>query len=148
LYKESSFVHRSFGFLAASVFAVLLPLSASAQIAPHETVKGELRGIQDLSNSGQIGTAAFFAEGLSTRVQVTMRGVRAGRIEPLAIIRGKSCDEIEPTLGWYLNPLTQNTSTTLIPTTLVKVLSGNYVIVAHADDKVPGHNVACGELAL
>jgi len=141
-------MHRALALFVAPFLAALFPVSALAQIAPSDSGAGDLRGIQDLNNSGQIGTATFFSVGNSTRVMVKMRGVREGRIEPLAIIRGKSCDAIQPALGWYLTPLVQNTSTTVIPAAISKVLSGNYVLVAHADDRVPGHNVACGELFL
>lgn len=132
--------------IAGLLLAAALPLSALAQIAPTDHGVGESRGIQDINNSGQIGSATFLDVEGGTNVIVHMRGVRAGRIEPLAILRGKRCEAIEPIIGWTLNPLIAGKSTTTIPAPLSKIFSGNYVVVVHADDHVSGHNVACGSL--
>ena len=131
---------------AAALMVTALPFHAGAQIAPTDTGAGELRGMQDINNSGQVGSATFFPDPKGTKVEVRVRGMREGRIEPLAILRGKSCETVEPTLGWTLAPLIEGRSVTVIAAPIAKVLSGNYVIIAHADDHVSGHNLSCGEL--
>ncbi len=132
--------------MLAALFLSALPLGAGAQMAIGDPGPGEVRGIQDLNNSGQIGTARFVPEAKGTRVIVKIRGVRPGRIQPLAILRGKNCEALEPTVGWTLPPIINGESNAVVMAPASKILSGNYVIVAHADDNVPGHNLACGQL--
>ena len=141
---------RLFSSVAAAAVvasAALTPMTgARAQIAPDDSGAGFQRGVAELRASGQVGTVTLHHEGNGTQVIVELAGVPSGRVEPVAIVRGKSCRKLEQ-VGWVLKPITDETqSSTHVDAPISRLTSGNYVLVVHADDKVAGHNVACGEL--
>jgi hypothetical protein len=119
---------------------------ARAQIAPDDSGAGTKRGVQELNNSGQVGTVTLFRRGRSTLVVIELHSVPAGRIEPAHIHRGQACDSLDPKPAFGLAPVVNGVSRTIVQYPEDKLLSGNYSVNVHASDKQLAHYVACGHL--
>ena len=120
---------------------------ALAQIAPDDSGAGTKRGIQELNNSGQVGTVTLFRHGDNkTLVVIELHSVPAGRREPAHIHRGQSCDNIDPKPAFGLAPVVNGISRTIVEYPEDKLLSGNYSVNVHASDTQLSHYVACGHL--
>ena len=78
---------------------------------------------------------------------LNIKGAPAGH-ELSHIHRGKGCDdpvEINPTPAYALHDVVGGRSRTVVPVPEAKLLSGNYVVIVHANAKgVP--YVSCGQL--
>jgi hypothetical protein len=120
--------------------------SAHAQIAPDDSGAGIKRGMQELNNSGQVGTVTLFRRGQNTLVVIDLHSVPAGRREPAHIHRAKDCETIDPKPAFGLAPVVNGMSRTLVQYSEDKLLSGNYSVNVHASDKDLGHYVSCGHL--
>ncbi len=118
--------------IVAAFFATALPVLA--QIAPGDTGAGVERGVQQLDQSGQVGTVTLFNGGSSTRVVLNIHGEPAGRVEAAHIHRGKGCGpgQIDPKPVYPLNNVVGGHSATSVSATEDKLLSGNYVVIIHA----------------
>jgi hypothetical protein len=119
---------------------------AFAQIAPDDTGAGTKRGMQEVNNSGQVGTVTLFHRGQSTLVVIELHSVPAGHREPAHIHRGQSCDNIDPKPAFGLAPVVNGVSRTIVHYPEDKLLSGNYSVNVHASDSNLGHYVSCGHL--
>jgi hypothetical protein len=117
-----------------------------AQIAPDDTGAGTKRGIQQLNNSGQVGTVTLFRRGQSTRVVIELHSVPAGRREPAHIHRGRDCESLDPKPAFGLADVVNGVSRTIVQYPEDKLLSGNYSVNVHASDQDLGHYLACGHL--
>jgi hypothetical protein len=132
----------------ALVGALLLACSpAWAQVDPNDPLGlGVQRGIQELNNSGQVGTVTLFHRGQKTFVDVTMHGVPPGKGERVGIYRIASCSfPVGATPGYALEDLHNARSRTLVHASVDKLLSGNYSVVVRSQLK-PDHLFACGQL--
>jgi hypothetical protein len=132
--------------LALAASAGLAGSGAQAQIAPDDTGAGTKRGIQEVNNSGQVGTVTLFRRGESTLVVIELHSVPAGHREPAHIHRGRDCDNLDPKPAFGLAPVVNGTSRTIVQYPEDKLLSGNYSVNVHASDKDLSHYVACGHL--
>ncbi|MGH7715889.1 MAG: hypothetical protein ACREML_07815, partial [Vulcanimicrobiaceae bacterium] len=118
--------------IVAAFLATALPVLA--QMAPGDTGAGVQRGIQQLNQSGQVGSVTVFHGGASSRVVIDIHGEPAGRVEAAHIHRGKGCGpgQIDPTPVYALNNVVGGHSATSVKAPEDKLLSGNYVVIIHA----------------
>ena len=128
----------SLGFTAAAV----------AQIAPDDSGAGTRLGIQEMNNSGQVGSVTLFQRegGQKTLVVVRVVSEPTDRREPAHIHRGKDCNDVNPKPAFGLAPVVNGTSRTLVQYPESRLLSGNYVVIVHAADSQLAHYVSCGQL--
>jgi Cu/Zn superoxide dismutase len=133
--------------LLAAAFAAALTLggSASAQIAPNDSGAGFQLGVQQLNNSGQIGSVTLFRRGQKTLVSVTLHGA-AGKPEAVTIHRGSDCEQVSATAAYRLNDLVDGRGATLVEAPQEKLLSGNYSLLVYGGTSANSHAVACGHL--
>ncbi len=92
------------------------------------------------------GTAVLTAEGASTRVVVSLKGVPKGRVEPIHIHEGV-CGHINPAPKWPLKSLMDGKSETVVPVSLEDLLKGKYAINVHESSRDIAVYVACGNIA-
>jgi len=118
--------------IVAAFLATALPVLA--QMAPGDTGAGVQRGIQQLDQSGQVGTVTLFNGGGRTRVVLNIHGEPRGRVEAAHIHRGKGCDpsQIDPKPVYPLNNVVNGRSASTVNAPEDKLLSGNYVVIVHA----------------
>jgi len=129
--------------LLAAIFAIALTLGgvASAQ----DSGSGFKLGIQELNNSGQIGSVTLFRRGAKTLVSIVVDGA-PGKPEAVTIHRGADCDTVSASAVWRLNDITHGRGATLVDATPSKLLSGNYSVLVYAGTTPNSHAVACGHL--
>ena len=135
--------------VVAALAAVLLTTAAaSAQSYPGDPGVGMERGIEQVNNSGQVGTATVFHAGPSaSRVSVVLKGTPPGRVQSVRIYRGQSCEEFTPGgPAYFLNDLKNGVSNSLVKLPEEKLLSGNYNVVVFSSDKAGAGATACGHL--
>jgi len=118
--------------IAAAFLTTALPVLA--QMAPGDTGAGTERGVQQLNQSGQVGTVTLFNGGGSTHVVLNIHGEPGGRVEAAHIHRGKGCGpgQIDPTPVYPLNNVVGGHSSSSVNASEDKLLSGNYVVIIHA----------------
>ncbi|HZO93762.1 MAG TPA: hypothetical protein VFB22_08315 [Candidatus Baltobacteraceae bacterium] len=121
-----------------------VPGRASAQSYPDDNGAGAERGIEQLNNSGQVGTATLFAHGLDALVFVRIHG--AERPESVRILRGPDCDALAPMPAFVLSDVHGGVSRSLVHVSLRRLLSGNYNVVVFASTAMHAGVTACGHL--
>jgi hypothetical protein len=107
---------------------------------------GTQRGVQELNNSGQTGYVTLFGAGNGTRVVTSLEGTLPGRVQTVAIQRGKSCDAIQPGIVARSTDLAHGISRGVVPMAQSRLLSGNYVVVVYSNNTPGARQVACGYL--
>lgn len=132
--------------LAAVLVTLTLGATALAQIDPDDSGAGTKLGLAQQNNSGQPGTVTLFSRGKSTLVVVNLVGEPPGRSEPAHIHRGHDCASLDPKPAFGLAPIVNGVSRTLVKAPESRLLSGNYVVNAHASAQNIPHYVSCGEL--
>jgi len=132
--------------LAALIALALTTSAALAQSYPGDTGAGVQRGIQQLNNSGEIGTVTLFGAGTGTHVVVELHGT-PGRAQAVKLVRGASCDDLAGgTPAYVLSDVANGHSATLVKATVNKLLSGNYNVVVLASNRANARASACGHL--
>jgi hypothetical protein len=129
--------------IAVLVAALLTTAAAYAQPDPGA---GEQRGIEQLNNSGQVGTATLFRRGTSTRVVVDLHGTEPGRTQSVRIYRGPSCDDLASKPEYFLTDMRSGRSVSTVNAPEEKLLSGNYNVVVFSSNTAGAHSTACGHL--
>jgi len=137
---------RVSAFALALATSLGFAASAVAQIAPDDSGAGTRLGIQEMNNSGQVGSVTLFTRGASTLVVVRLTAEALGRREPAHIHRGKDCTDVDPKPAFGLAPVVNGTSRTIVHYPESRLLSGNYVVIVHASDSQMTHYVSCGQL--
>ncbi|MBV9407950.1 MAG: hypothetical protein JO164_03950 [Candidatus Eremiobacteraeota bacterium] len=134
--------------VAALAAALLTTAAASAQPYPGDPSVGVERGIEEVNNSGQVGTATLFHAGpRATRVNVVLKGTLPGRVQSVRIYRGQSCEEFTPGgPAYFLNDMKNGVSNSVVKLPEEKLLSGNYNVVIFSSDKAGAGATACGHL--
>ena len=132
--------------IATLVAALLTGAVASAQSYPGDPGAGTERGIQELNNSGQVGTVTLFRRDPNTRVVVVLHGVPDGRVESVRVYRGPSCDDLVTTPAYFLTDLKNGLSASLLKAPEPKLLSGNYNVVFFSSTLPGARATACGHL--
>lgn len=121
-------------------------VTAFAQISPGDSGAGTQLGMQQLNNSGEIGTVALYAHGANTQVVIDLKGEPEGRSQPAHIHRGKDCATLDPKPAYPLKDVVNGKSSTLVKMPMDKLLSGNYGVNVHLSAKAIPHYVSCGSL--
>ncbi|HEX3464774.1 MAG TPA: hypothetical protein VHS78_12075 [Candidatus Elarobacter sp.] len=134
------------GPIAALAAALLMTAAASAQPYPGDPGAGDQRGVQQLNNSGQVGTATLFRRGASTRVVVELHGTEPGRVQSVRIYRGPSCDDLTGKPQYFLTDMRAGRSVSTVPVPEEKLLSGNYNVVVFSSNQAGARSTACGHL--
>jgi hypothetical protein len=130
--------------LAAITAALLTTTAAAAQSYPGDPGLGVQRGIEQLNNSGQVGSVTVFSGAMGARVLVQVHG--AGRPESVRIVRGSSCENVTATPSYVLSDLHAGVSRTVVHIDESRLLSGNYNVVVFGSTAGRGPMVACGHL--
>jgi opacity protein-like surface antigen len=133
---------------AALAAALLTTAAASAQSYPGDPGAGVERGIEEVNNSGQVGTVTLFNAGLAAaRVHVELHGTIPGRVQSVRIYRGKSCEDFNPGgPAYYLNDMKNGVSNSVVKLPEEKLLSGNYNVVVFSSNLAGARATACGHL--
>ncbi|MDB5043108.1 MAG: hypothetical protein JWN27_3834 [Candidatus Eremiobacteraeota bacterium] len=131
---------------AAVVAALVTSAAASAQSYPGDPGAGTERGVEQVNNSGQVGTVTLFRRDAATRIQVALHGVSDGRLESVRIYRGPSCADLQPRPTYFLADLKNGVSRSSIGVTEDRLLSGNYNVVVFSNNHAGAQTVACGHL--
>lgn len=122
------------------------PVAAFAQISPGDSGAGTQLGMQQLNNSGEIGTVTLYGHGAKTQVVIDLKGEPAGRSQPAHIHRGHDCASINPKPTYALKNVVNGHSSTLVNAPMARLLSGNYAVNVHLSPQNIPHYVACGAL--
>jgi hypothetical protein len=107
---------------------------------------GVQRGVMELNNSGQNGFVTLFDHGATTHVVTQLKGTTPGRVQLVAVQRGKMCNAVTPGIVARSADMHSGMSRGDVMMEQSRLLSGNYVIVVYSSN-VPGMRmVACGRL--
>jgi len=131
-----------------AVLAIALTLGgvASAQIDPTDTGAGDKVGMQELNNSGQIGSVTLFGHGATTSVVIAIDGVPGGKVQAATIHRGKDCDTVDPKAVVRLTDLKGGRGRTIVKMPESRLMSDNYSVLVYANTNPNAHAVSCGHL--
>jgi hypothetical protein len=132
--------------IAVLVAALLTTAVASAQSYPDDPGVGVERGVEQLNNSGQVGTVTLFSRNPNTRIVVVLHGTQEGRAESVRIYRGPSCDDLVTAPTYELVDLKNGLSTSTVKSPEAKLLSGNYNVVVFSSTAAGARTTACGHL--
>ncbi len=132
---------------AVLAIALLTTAGASAQSYPGDPGLGTERGIEQVNNSGQVGTLTLFNRGASTSVVVDLQGTPPGRAQSVRLYRGPSCDDLGTSgPAYYLNDMRNGRSVSVVKAPEQKLLSGNYNLVVFSSNAAGARATACGHL--
>jgi hypothetical protein len=133
--------------VGALIAALLTTAAASAQSYPGDPGAGVERGIEQVNNSGQVGTVTLFNAGPNTRAVVILHGTSPGRVQSVRVYRGPSCDDLG-TSGpvYFLSDMKNGRSSSIVKAPEDKLLSGNYNVVVFSSNQRGARAVACGHL--
>jgi hypothetical protein len=132
--------------VAALAAALLTTTAAFGQSYPGDPGTGEQRGIEQVNNSGQVGTVTLFRRDAKTRVVVELHGTPAGRAQSVRIYRGPSCDDLGSKPQYYLTDMRNGASVSTVSAPEDKLLSGNYNVVIFSANQAGARATACGHL--
>jgi len=135
-----------FGLVAAAVLLTGAPALAQAPPGGVPLGAGLQRGVESLNNSGQSGFVTLFEAGAQTRIVTALEGTLPGRVQTVAIQRGKTCEGIQPGLVARSTDMTHGISRGTVAMTEDRLLSGNYVVVVYSTNTPGARMVACGQL--
>src|SRR5471032_2557399 len=85
-----------FSLAAAALLLSSAPALAQAPPGGVPLGAGLQRGVMGLNNSGQTGFVTLFNQGGQTRLVTALEGTMPGRVQTVAVRRGKTCDSISP----------------------------------------------------
>jgi len=134
---------------AATVAALLLSSTPAGAQAPPGGVPvgaGLQRGVEAINNSGQTGFVTLFEQGARTRLVTALEGTLRGRVQTVAIQRGKACDAIRPGIVARSADMRNGMSRGSVPMAEGRLVSGNYVVVVYSNNRAGARPVACGLL--
>lgn len=132
---------------AAALTAILACVPVLAQVVPGDFGAGQERGLQEMNNSGEVGTATVYDRGPATSIVINLKGQPAGRRQPAHLHRGKACDSsVDPKPAYPLNDVVNGRSSSGVDLPVGRVLSGNYVVIVHASAQNMNRYVSCGQL--
>ncbi|HEX3550485.1 MAG TPA: hypothetical protein VHT53_08920 [Candidatus Elarobacter sp.] len=120
---------------------------ALAQSYPGDPGVGVQRGMEQLNNSGQVGTATLYNAGAGTRVVVELHGTAPGRTQSVRIYRGPSCDDVGTSgPAYFLSDMRNGRSSSVVKAPESTLLSGNYNVVVFSSAQAGARATACGHL--
>ncbi|HEY4438935.1 MAG TPA: hypothetical protein VGN14_00685 [Candidatus Elarobacter sp.] len=130
---------------AALGIVVLSATAAAAQSYPGDSGAGVQRGVEQVNNSGQVGTVTLFRGGVTTRVEIALQGTTA-KPESVRIYRGPSCADLSARPVFVLADVKNGISRSSIAASADTLLSGNYDVVIFANNRAGARAAACGHL--
>ena len=134
-------------FAATLAFALFTAAAASAQSYPDDPGVGEERGVEQVNNSGQVGTVTLFRRGPNTSVVVDLKGTDPGRVQSVRIYRGASCEDLNPGRpAYFLHDMRNGRSVSVVKAPEDKLLSGNYNLVVFSSNTAGARGTGCGHL--
>lgn len=139
-------MNRIFGLTAVALLLAAAPAVAQTSPGGVPFGAGLQRGVMGLNNSGQTGFVTLFGQGRSTRMVTALEGTLRGRVQTVAIQRGKTCDAITPGIIARSTDMRNGISRGVVPMAQSRLLSGNYVVVVYSNNTPGGRPVACGQL--
>ncbi|MEA2718168.1 MAG: hypothetical protein QOJ39_32 [Candidatus Eremiobacteraeota bacterium] len=133
---------------AAALVALLLTTAVvSAQSYPGDPGVGVERGVEQVNNSGQVGTVTLFNAGAGTRVVIDLKGTPEGRVQSVRMYRGPSCDDLGTSgPAYFLNDMKNGRASSVVKAPESKLLSGNYNVVVFSSNQAGARATACGHL--
>jgi hypothetical protein len=132
---------------AALALALLATGAASAQSYPDDPGLGTERGVEQVNNSGQVGTVTLFRRGAATRVVVDLKGTDPSRVQSVRLYRGPSCDDLGTSgPAYFLSDMRNGTSVSTVKAPEEKLVSGNYNLVVFSTNTKGARATACGHL--
>jgi hypothetical protein len=134
------------GLALAALLLSSAPAFAQAPPGGVPVGAGLQRGVMELNNSGQAGFVTLFKGGSTTRLVTSLEGTKPGRVQTVAVQRGKTCDAISPGIVARSADLAHGISRGVVNMTEDRLLSGNYVVVVYSNNTPGGKSVACGQL--
>jgi hypothetical protein len=137
---------RIFALTAVTLLLAAAPAVAQAPPGGVPLGAGLQRGVMELNNSGQTGFVTLFTRGPSTRLVTALEGTLPGRVQTVAIQRGKACDAVTPGIVVRSADMQHGISRGVVPIAQNRLLSGNYVVVVYSNNTPGGRPVACGQL--
>ncbi len=120
--------------------------AASAQSYPGDSGTGEERGVEQVNNSGQVGTVMLLRRDPTTSAVVRLHGTPPGRVQSVRIYRGPSCDDLGNQPAYFLNDMKNGVSVSVVKAPEGKLLSGNYNVVVFSSNAHGASATACGHL--
>jgi hypothetical protein len=133
--------------LAATLAAALLTTTAAyAQSYPGDPGVGEQRGMEQVNNSGEVGTVTLFRRAPNTRMVVELKGTPLGRVQSVRIYRGTSCDDLAAKPQYFLSDMRNGGSVSTVKAPVEKLLSGNYNVVVFSSNTPGARATSCGHL--
>jgi hypothetical protein len=133
---------------ATLAIALLATAVASAQSYPGDPGLGTERGIEQVNNSGQVGTVTLFRRGATTRLVVDLKGTDPSRVQSVRLYRGPSCDDLGTSgPAYFLSDMRNGTSGSTVKAPEDKLLSGNYNLVVFSSNTAGARATACGHLS-
>lgn len=131
----------------ALVAALLATTVASAQSYPDDPGVGVERGVEQVNNSGQVGTVTLFRRGPATRVVIDLKGTDPARVQSVRIYRGTSCEDLDPGRpAYFLTDMKNGGSVSTVNAPEAKLLSGNYNVIVFSSNLAGAQATACGHL--
>ena len=132
----------------AAVALLLTSAPAFAQSPPGGVPLGAgiQRGVMELNNSGQTGFVTLLPGGGQTRLVTALEGTLPGRVQMVAIQRGKTCDAIKSGVVARSADMRNGISRGRVPLSQDRLLSGNYVVIVYSNATPGSRMVACGQL--
>jgi hypothetical protein len=131
----------------AAIFAAFITTAAaSAQSYPGDLGLGIQRGMEQQTNSGQVGTVTLFQRGPNTAVVVDVHGAPPGRVEPVRIYRGQDCGQLASLPVYVLADMRGGRSRSIVRANQEKLLSGNYNVGVFSSSAPGARPVSCGHL--
>jgi hypothetical protein len=137
---------RVFALTAVALLLAAAPAVAQAPPGGVPLGAGLQRGVMQLNNSGQTGFVTLFKQGTSTRMVTALEGTLPGRVQTVAIQRGKVCDTVTPGIVARSTDMIHGISRGVVPISQNRLVSGNYVVVVYSNNTPGGRPVACGQL--
>jgi hypothetical protein len=130
---------------AALAFVLLAAAAAGAQSYPGDPGAGTQRGIEQVNNSGQVGTVTLLRRDPNTLIALDLHGTD-GRPQSVRIYRGPACDDLSPRPTFFLADAKNGISHSSVSFGADKLLSGNYNVVVFSGNRAGARATACGHL--
>lgn len=138
------------------IAAIILLLGSAAvvraQSFPGDNGAGTRLGMQQMRQSGEVGSVTLFRRGPNATLVVLDVQSVPGTPQPASIQRNQGCDgsPIDPRPAFKLHDLVKagpsGHSATVVNASEDKLLSGNYSTIVHANRADPTWYVSCGHL--
>lgn len=132
--------------IACAAAGMVTIAAATAQPYPGDNGEGVQRGIQELNNSGQVGTVTLFVRGAGSGIVVLLHGVDPAQAQSVRLYRGAGCEALAPSPRYVLADLKNGISRTAVTLSRTRLLSGNYNVVVFATNRHGAAPTACGHL--